>query len=112
MKLTDYYKENKEDFEVGGGIPEGDTYFSKECEIEPKQVEFNGVKKTVYELTSVEAQKYRVGKSVINGLMEKINNGHEFIRVTRSGKGQKDTRYTFLGFAELPSNIKITKEVH
>jgi len=109
MNIETYCKENKEKFELGKGLPEGDTFIHRTSNIKEVKKEFDGTTKTLWEITDVNENKYIVGKGVLTGLFTKIKNGHEYIRITRSGTGKTDTRYTYLGVSE---PIKVQKETH
>jgi hypothetical protein len=72
-------------------LPKGDTYIVlTETEVEPIEVEFDGVKKTRYKLKT-EDKEYMVGIQVIKGIQE--NSSAEKVRVTKAGEG-KSTHYT------------------
>lgn len=84
-------------------IPVGMTkLIANTVEITPTEVEFNGVKKTRYELTAKTVDgkdiKYSCGVQIYNGLVEasKVKD-IKTVYITRNGTTKDDTKYTVVG---------------
>ena len=84
-------------------IPVGMTKLKADSiDISPTEVEFNGVKKTRYELTAktIEGKdvKFGCGIQIYNGLIEasKVPNV-KIVYITRNGTTKDDTKYTVVG---------------
>lgn len=84
-------------------IPVGMTkLIANTIEITPTEVEFNGVKKTRYELKAKTVDgkeiKYSCGVQIYNGLVEasKIKD-LKTVYITRNGTTKDDTKYTVVG---------------
>lgn len=84
-------------------IPVGMTkLIASTIEITPTEVEFNGVKKTRYELTAKTVDgkdiKYSCGVQIYNGLVEasKVKD-LKTVYITRNGTTKDDTKYTVVG---------------
>lgn len=84
-------------------IPVGMTKLQADSiQIEPIEVEFNGVKKTRYELiaktTDGKEVKYGCGVKIYNGLIALAKQGNiKTIYITRNGTTKEDTTYTVAG---------------
>lgn len=81
-------------------IPVGMTKLkSDSIQINPVEVEFNGVKKTRYDLTAKTTDNKEVhfgcGVKVFNGLIQAAKNpGAKVVYITRNGTTKEDTTYT------------------
>lgn len=84
-------------------IPVGMTKLKAETiNITPKEVEFNGVKKTRYELNAKTTEGKEVnfgcGVQIYNGLVALAKQGNiKTIYITRNGTTKEDTKYTVAG---------------
>jgi len=96
MKLAEFSKTEK--IELGGGFPQGDTVLDL-ATIDVEKSEYNG--KPNYKINNG-AETFFCPKTVMRDLMELQAKGLSKARVTRTGKGKEDTRYTVLGL----NNIK------
>lgn len=90
MKLSDFSKTEK--IELGGGFPQGDTILNLN-EIDVETSEFNG--KPNYKIKSG-SETFFCPKTVMRELMDLQAKGATRARVTRTGKGKEDTRYTVI----------------
>jgi hypothetical protein len=84
-------------------IPVGMTKLQADSiQIEPIEVEFNGVKKTRYELNAKTTEGKEVnfccGVQIYNGLIALAKQGNiKTIYITRNGTTKEDTKYTVAG---------------
>lgn len=84
-------------------IPVGMTKLKAETiNITPKEVEFNGVKKTRYELNAKTTEGKEVnfgcGVQIYNGLVALAKQGNiKTVYITRNGTTKDDTKYTVAG---------------
>lgn len=91
MKLADFSKTEK--IELGGGFKQGDTILELTI-IDVEASEFNG--KPNYKIKSG-AETFFCPKTVMRDLIKIQAEGSTKARVTRTGKGKEDTRYTVIG---------------
>lgn len=106
MKLKDYVKERSFS---GKSLPVGETIFDLNgTEIEEVEVEYDGSRKTRYQLTT-EDDEFLVGVKVMKGLKQAIEDGFAFARVTRNGTKKDDTTYTVVGLASAPSSVEVER---
>lgn len=96
MKLAEFSKTEK--IELGGGFPQGDTVLDLSA-IDVQKSEYDG--KPNYKITS-NGDTFFCPKTVMRDLMELQGRGIGKARVTRTGKGKEDTRYTVIGL----NNVK------
>ncbi|OQB40580.1 MAG: hypothetical protein BWY04_01285 [candidate division CPR1 bacterium ADurb.Bin160] len=84
-------------------IPVGMTKLkANTIDINPIEVEFNGIKKTRYELTGEtvdgKAVKFGCGVQVYNGLVEVSKQDNiKVVYITRNGTTKDNTNYTVVG---------------
>lgn len=84
-------------------IPVGMTKLvANSIDISPTEVEFNGIKKTRYELTAktVDGKEvhFSCGVQIYNGLIEASKvKGIKTVYITRNGTTKDDTKYTVVG---------------
>lgn len=98
--IMDFIKEkdfsNESDIE---SFPEGKTNLDlSKTDVEEKQVDFEGMKKTRYVLTIGE-KKYWAGTQIMDGIKQASESGFSNVVITRKGQGMK-TRYTVMPLPE------------
>lgn len=93
MKISEL---NKKDL-GGEGLPKGDTIIDfSTLDVEPTQLEYDGVTKTRYLLKISENESYFVPKGVMSDLKQTELDGFPKARVTRTGE-KLETKYTVVG---------------
>jgi hypothetical protein len=79
------------------GFPQGDTFLDLDVAIVEKiEVDFNGKKETKFQITQGE-KVYIAPAVVFKDIKVAIAGGFKRVRVTRTGQGKEQTRYTTVG---------------
>jgi hypothetical protein len=79
------------------GIPQGDTYFDLDTAIVEKvEIEYNGKMETKFQIKQGD-KTYIAPPVVFKDIKAAIAAGFKRVRVTRTGQGKENTRYTTVG---------------
>lgn len=96
QKLNEFFEsEQYKTMITGKGLPQGDTFFDLDKTTIQTQVNsMDGKEKTSFFIQEGGKEGYFVPITVLKNIEVLVKDGAKKIRVTRTGAGLKDTRYT------------------